>query len=688
MTPLHLTLLGAFGARGEDGRVVSVRRRKARALLAYLALSAGVPQSREKLIALLWGEADPGHARHSLRQALTVLRRDLASWGTSGLVLAGDTVRLEPGLVTVDAITFERLAGSSATTDLEHAAVLYRGDLLEGLDRIGEAFETWLMTERDRLRIRAVKVLDRLLALRMAEGATAEAVEVALRLLGVDPFREDVHRLLMRLHLGEGRRSSALRQYRTCESLLRRELDVSPDRETTELYQAIVGRRAMPATIERQTVRLHRLAAEGAIYRSAFPEAVACLEQALEAIEHVAAGRRRLSAALDVRLDFEAALLPLGEVDRLREYLREARAEAQALGDRRRLPWVAAQGMSCDLWSGAASAAAEVGERILAAPAASGDAKVRLGVACRLAQAYYYLGDFQRAAQIAAALVAARPREDLSPIGGPQGVPPAVHCRTYLALSLTALGDFAAGREAALEAVRLAERVAHAWTLAFARCGLGTTDLQQGRPREASDSFAIAQALERGETGALRFLLPGSPIGSAYALGGRREEGIALIESAARTFATGSLGTFRVRSLSTLGRLRLGQGRLDEAHAHAQEALRLARLQRERASEGWLLWLLAEILSRTETRPGAGQSQALSVCLDALARAEALGMRPLVARCQEMLGDLWERAGDTERARAAREAGIELCQALGLPARNAIFTTAAVHPGASLPARV
>jgi tetratricopeptide (TPR) repeat protein len=147
-----------------------------------------------------------------------------------------------------------------------------------------------------------------------------------------------------------------------------------------------------------------------------------------------------------------------------------------------------------------------------------------------------------------------------------------------------------------------------------------------------------------------------------------------------RTFATGSLGTFRVRSLSTLGRLRLVQGRLDEARAHAQEALRLARLQHERASEGWLLWLLAEIFSRTETRPGAGQSQALSLCLDALARAEALGMRPLVARCQEMLGALWERAGETDRARAAREAGVGLCRALGLPA--------SAHPGASTPARV
>src|SRR4029450_8413845 len=110
MTSLHLTLLGSFGARLGDGRVIPVRRRKARALLAYLALKPGAQQSREKLIALLWGDAEPGQSRHSLRQTLTVLRRDLAPWREPGLVLDGDTVRVEPGLVSVDAVTFQRLS--------------------------------------------------------------------------------------------------------------------------------------------------------------------------------------------------------------------------------------------------------------------------------------------------------------------------------------------------------------------------------------------------------------------------------------------------------------------------------------------------------------------------------------------------------------------------------------------------
>src|SRR5215831_19795320 len=149
-----------------------------------------------------------------------------------------------------------------------------------------------------------------------------------------------------------------------------------------------------------------------------------------------------------------------------------------------------------------------------------------------------------------------------------QGALPAVHYRSYLALSLTALGHYAEAREAVREGVQLAERTAHDWTLAFALCGLGTCDLFQGRAREASDSFAIAQGLEQAADGTRRFVLPGAPIGSAHALAGRREEGIELIESALRVSTLRGFGTFRQRSLASLARLRLREGHVKEAHAY------------------------------------------------------------------------------------------------------------------------
>jgi DNA-binding SARP family transcriptional activator len=55
--------------------------------------------------------------------------------------------------------------------------------------------------------------LNRLLAHQRAEGSTEAAVQVALRLLALDPLQEPVQRTLVRLYVETGRRGAALRQY-------------------------------------------------------------------------------------------------------------------------------------------------------------------------------------------------------------------------------------------------------------------------------------------------------------------------------------------------------------------------------------------------------------------------------------------------------------------------------------------
>ena len=74
---LRLRLLGSFELRGPGDRPLKITARKTRALLAFLALQNGTRQSRERLAALLWEDADAELARSSLRQALTALRRAL-----------------------------------------------------------------------------------------------------------------------------------------------------------------------------------------------------------------------------------------------------------------------------------------------------------------------------------------------------------------------------------------------------------------------------------------------------------------------------------------------------------------------------------------------------------------------------------------------------------------------------------
>src|SRR5262245_28136444 len=249
---LRLTLLGGFTARLGTGTPVVLASKKAQALLAYLALRPGQSHSREKLIALLWGDSAAEQARHSLSQTLFALRRALAR-SPSCLQAEGKAIALDARGTEVDVVRFEQRAGESSPAALEEAAELYGGDLLEGLDVREESFEAWLQAERSRVRDRAVEVLTRLLAIQTKQEALAEAAQTAVRLLALDPLQEEVHRTLIGVYARQGRRGAALRQYQTCVAVFQRELGVDPDPETKRLYQEILQH----PPVDRKSTRLN-----------------------------------------------------------------------------------------------------------------------------------------------------------------------------------------------------------------------------------------------------------------------------------------------------------------------------------------------------------------------------------------------------------------------------------------------
>src|SRR5262245_56463627 len=74
---IRIQTLGGLQVFSREGRPLAVPSRKAQALLAYLAMARGRPQSRDKLSALLWEDRGEVQARASLRQELTVLRKVL-----------------------------------------------------------------------------------------------------------------------------------------------------------------------------------------------------------------------------------------------------------------------------------------------------------------------------------------------------------------------------------------------------------------------------------------------------------------------------------------------------------------------------------------------------------------------------------------------------------------------------------
>jgi tetratricopeptide (TPR) repeat protein len=153
----------------------------------------------------------------------------------------------------------------------------------------------------------------------------------------------------------------------------------------------------------------------------------------------------------------------------------------------------------------------------------------------------------------------------------------------------------------------------------------------------------------------LRWIL--ADLGSAAALQGRLAEGRALLEEAiSEDIRAGTLQGYaaRVAWLSEVCRL---AGRGEAAGQHACQALDLARQLKERGDEALALHQLGVVCAHINP-PDAAQAEAYYQ--QALALAEALGMRPLVAHCHLGLGKLYAEIGRRAEGRAELSAAIDL----------------------------
>jgi tetratricopeptide (TPR) repeat protein len=159
--------------------------------------------------------------------------------------------------------------------------------------------------------------------------------------------------------------------------------------------------------------------------------------------------------------------------------------------------------------------------------------------------------------------------------------------------------------------------------------------------------------LERGlavcETAAITFLLPGTArtLGDAYLLAGRVTDAMLLLERAVAQGAGRVQG--QALRLVSLGEAYLRAGRRDEARLRAEQAIAEAQQRNERGYEVRALRLLGEIAAHGDS-PHVEQAE--NYYHQALALADELGMRPLVAHCHLGLGSLYRNIGRDEQAQA------------------------------------
>lgn len=91
MAKLAIELLGGCTVSDAQGNDVSLPTRKARALLAFLALSADQWHGRDRLAGLLWSDRQEPQARHSLTQALGSIRKMGSAAGTELIESEGES---------------------------------------------------------------------------------------------------------------------------------------------------------------------------------------------------------------------------------------------------------------------------------------------------------------------------------------------------------------------------------------------------------------------------------------------------------------------------------------------------------------------------------------------------------------------------------------------------------------------
>ena len=131
------------------------------------------------------------------------------------------------------------LDDGDALETLMSRAKLCCGEFLAGFPSISNPFDEWVLLQRSKASNAIARLLGKLASLQIRDGHFEAAVGTAQQLVSLDPLREDSHRLLMEIYAKAGRRAEALRQYETCAQILRTELKVDPDVETTGLAKQL-----------------------------------------------------------------------------------------------------------------------------------------------------------------------------------------------------------------------------------------------------------------------------------------------------------------------------------------------------------------------------------------------------------------------------------------------------------------
>ncbi|HZR72615.1 ATP-binding protein [Bradyrhizobium sp.] len=418
---------------------------------------------------------------------------------------------------------------------------------------------------------------------------------------------------------------------------------------------------AFNAALWDEAVMYLRQAGDKAVELSAYREASAFFESALQALTHLPQDRERIRQGIDVRLRLRPVFGAIADHSRLEQILTEAELLANSIEDRPRLAAINVALAFVHNWLGELDACIERGLRARDIAREVGDGALEVSASFYLGQAYMWRGDFRQSVALL--------EQNLTWIDGPLR-----HVRVgtagtgsvlwlgMLGASHGRLGNFAAATEFAQKACLIADEVERPHDIALAYWWAGFIQSHKG------DLPLALQYLEHGfdvcRSSQIRYLVPilSTSLGYTYALAGRMAEGISLLTKAVG-FSRGARFTYgEAWSSVYLGFANLLDNKYEGMLDHATSALELARKHGYRAIEADALRLLGDVhRNPAALDPEAAERnylKAVEICLE-------LGLRPELARCQIALGHLLKASGRRAEADRLLDSAEQLIASMG-----------------------
>ncbi len=252
VTDLTIKLLGHVEifrdpAHPLTGEVWNTRR--ARDILCFVASRPHRRASKDILIDTFWGEADFEVVEKNFHPTISHIRKALNSdqpFKQNFLIYRDGDYQLNPDFAyRIDAEEFDRLTAegeaarragdfSACVKAFEEAVSLYRGEFIQG------CYDGWAEEPRAYYRQQYLRILETLADIAQKEGDWMRSLDLAHKILGDDPFREDIHCKAMRAHSALGNRVAIKDQFENLRRLLQKELGVEPSAETSRLYKELV----------------------------------------------------------------------------------------------------------------------------------------------------------------------------------------------------------------------------------------------------------------------------------------------------------------------------------------------------------------------------------------------------------------------------------------------------------------